>query len=111
MTQEIDNRVIWDTVLACDLIGKIMLVGITYYAADGSAIGQEQFFGKVERANSDDGIVLNLDGNHLGEEFALPPDTRSVYRAAPGEYQLRSTGEVVVDPDFTAIYNVRRHAA
>lgn len=110
MSQEAENRIVWDTALAADMVGKTLLVGVTYYGADGSPTGQEQFYGNVKRANTSDGIVMRLDGTRLGEEFALPPDTRSVYRAAPGQYRLRSTGEVVVDPDFTVTFNVNRHA-
>lgn len=101
---------IWDTAIATDLIGKILLVGASYFAADGTFIEQEQFYGRVICASTDEGIVLELEGNRLGEQFTLPPDTRSIYRAAASDYKLRSTGEVVVDPDFTATYNVQKHA-
>ncbi|QAU34668.1 hypothetical protein [Janthinobacterium sp. 17J80-10] len=110
MSQEIDHREIWDTAIASDLVGKILLVGASYFSADGTFIEQEQFYGRVLSASTDEGIVLELEGSRLGEEFTLPPDTRSIYRAAAGEYKLRSTGEVVVDPDFTATYNVQKHA-
>lgn len=111
MSQDANTREIWDTTIACDLVGKVLLVGVSYFAADGSFIEQEQFYGKVISASKDSGIALDLDGNRVGEQFSLPPDTRSVYRAALGEYRLRSTGEVVVDPDYTATYTVQKSAA
>lgn len=110
MSHDIDNREIWDTTIAVDLIGKVLLVGATYFAADGTFIEQEQFYGKVISASTAGGIVIELEGKRSGEQFTLPPDTRSIYRAAAGDYRLRSTGEVVVDPDFTATYNVQKHA-
>jgi hypothetical protein len=110
VSQDVEARETWDTLIAADLVGKLLLVGVSYFAADGSFIEQQQFFGRVASAGKDGGIVLDLEGSRLGEQFCLPPDTRSVYKAAPGDYRLRSTGEVVVDPDYTATYTVQRHA-
>jgi hypothetical protein len=41
-----------------------------------------------------------------GEVYRLPPDLRPVTDAAPGEYRLRSTGEVIVDPDVTITWTI-----
>ena len=41
-----------------------------------------------------------------GEEFSLPPDPDAFQPAAPGRYTLKTTGEVVVDPDFLAAWTV-----
>ena len=43
-----------------------------------------------------------------GTDFTLPPDLNSTKRARQGEYKLRSTGEVVVNPDFLATWNLNR---
>lgn len=87
-----------------DLIGKVLLVGITYYTHDNEFIEQKQFYGEVVEVNEHIVRVRKQDG----EEFSLPPDLRSTHPAAPGEYRLRSTGEVVVDPDYLATWNVNR---
>ncbi|MGB7589031.1 MAG: hypothetical protein WBM00_10020 [Solirubrobacterales bacterium] len=39
----------------------------------------------------------------------LPPDLRAFKPAEPGEYTLRPTGEVVVDPDFLSTWIAERH--
>ncbi len=41
-----------------------------------------------------------------GGHYDLPPDVRTFEEARPGEYRLRSTGEIVVDPDFTSTWIV-----
>ncbi|GAB5895435.1 hypothetical protein [Mycolicibacterium mageritense] len=41
-----------------------------------------------------------------GETFTLPPAPESFSPAPPGEYRLRSTGEVVTDPDYLATRTV-----
>jgi hypothetical protein len=38
--------------------------------------------------------------------YWLPPDLRGWKPAPPGEYRLKSTGEVVVDPDYLAAWTV-----
>lgn len=111
MNPQMDTLEIWNTTIAWDLIGKVLLVGISYFAADGLFTEQKQFYGKVTSAGRDQGIVLALEGSPLGEQFALTIDTRSVSYAAVGEYRLRSTDEVVINPDFTATYNVHSNAS
>lgn len=87
-----------------DLIGKVMLVGITYYTHDDMLIEQKQYFGEVVEAN-DRLIRIRRDN---GELFTIPPDLRSTHRAKPGEYRLRSTGEIVVNPDYLSMWNIHK---
>lgn len=84
------------------LVGKVMLIGFTYYSKDNEFVGQKQFWGKVVSANEDGILVEQKNGENLG----LPPDLRSVQIAPPGEYTLHSTGEVVVNPDFLTTWSV-----
>jgi hypothetical protein len=108
LKSNIDTREVWDQTLADALIGKVLLVGITYLTKQGDFIEQRQFFGQVRLTDPRKGILLALQGSRTGEEFNLPPDTRSVSKAEPGEYRLRSTGEVVVNPDFTVMFTVSK---
>jgi len=81
-------------------LGKSVLVGLTYYVEEGSTeeyVGQEQIHGEITRISYEEGIVIAL-GN--GEEYILSPELPMLEPAPPGEYNLRSTGETVVDPDF-----------
>ncbi|MCC6682186.1 MAG: hypothetical protein IT445_14895 [Phycisphaeraceae bacterium] len=77
-------------------IGKSLLVGITYLDSDGEFIRQEQFWGPIAEAHKNHIVMVR---NDTGEAVSLPPE---VEEADPGEYRLRSTGEVVVDPDYLA---------
>lgn len=85
-----------------ELVGKLLLVGITYYTKDNKFIEQKQFYGRVIEANTAYIRVRGADGL----DFTLPPDLRSTKRARPGEYRLRTTGEVVLNPDFLATWNL-----
>ncbi len=89
----------WD-----EIIGKRVLVGMTYVDNDGEPIEQRQKHGVVVRAD-DEGVYVRQSGS--GEEFWLPPHRASFQEAEKGEYQLRETGEVVVDPDLLATWTIR----
>ena len=87
-----------------DLIGKTILIGLTYYTANDEFIEQKQYWGRVVESN-ENRILVKLND---GEIFVLPPDLSSTQVAAPGEYQLRSTGEIVVNPDYLTTWNINR---
>lgn len=85
---------------AAAMLGKTALVGITYEARSHRAAKQSQVVGTIESIDSTR-IRLRLRD---GSTFDLPPDIRPFENALPGEYRLRSTGEVITDPDFTCTW-------
>ncbi|MGE0139342.1 MAG: hypothetical protein AB7R77_16120 [Ilumatobacteraceae bacterium] len=84
-----------------DLISRTVLVGITYVDGHGTTVDQVQFAGIVR---SVDPLVAIDTGDD--ELFTLPPEPEAFDVAAPGEYRLHTTGEVVVNPDFTTSWTV-----
>jgi hypothetical protein len=100
----------WDDDQARGLIGKTVLLGLTFATADGDVVEQVQRHGIVEHADPEKGIGVRLIGPGQvwdGELYELPPDLRPFSEAAPGSYRLRSTGETIVDPDFTSTWEIR----
>lgn len=95
----------WDEAQAERLVGATVLIGLTWLRDDGTS-EQEQMFGVVTIADARQGIAIALGGNRAGEAYWLPPDTQHFDAAPPGEYRLRSTGEIVVDPDFTSTWSI-----
>ena len=85
-----------------ELIGKTMLVGLTYLNAQEEEAGEMQIHGTVVRVD-EDGIIIQQED---GEEFAIPADMSAIEPAEPGDYKLNTTGEVVVDPDFIALWTI-----
>ena len=90
--------------MAAQLLGKHLLVGLTYLNDDGTVDRQEQLHGDVIRAD-EEGLAIRLPS---GGHYWLPPDFRAYKQAAPGEYRLRSTGEVLIDPDYITTWTVTR---
>jgi len=86
-----------------NLLGKIMLVGITYYSHDDQLIERQQYWGKVISSDEDGVVILQQNG----ETLTLPSDLSSTQKAKKGVYHLHSTGEDVVNPDFLATWNVK----
>jgi hypothetical protein len=111
MNHDIDEEHPWDASLTKTLPGQMVLVGLAYFEVDAEEpFEQQQMFGRVVSADERKGILLSLEGQRTGEHFNLPPDTRSFREAGPGEYRLRSTGEVVANPDFTVTFSIRKQA-
>lgn len=93
----------WDEHRAAMLVGKHTLVGLTYVDADGTVRRQVQIHGRIVAADETK-VTMRLHGSD--EEFTLPPILAAFKPAQPGEYRLRSTGEVVVDPDLLGSFRI-----
>lgn len=85
-----------------ELMGKVLLIGLSYYSHDGEFIGDKQLYGRVTESN--ESCITIAQAN--GEKFSIPPDLSAIEIAAPGDYTLRSTNEVVRNPDYLASYSV-----
>ncbi len=99
-----DQRPRWDEDDAQGLVGSTVIIGITRLLADGPV--QEQMHGRISAAEEGRGVAIELTGTRSGEVYWLPPDLRNFSSAAPGEYRLRSTGEVVVNPDYISTWTI-----
>ena len=85
-------------------MGKEVLVGLTFVRPSGAAIEQVQLHGEITRVDAHHGIGLTRAGTN--ELFWLPPDLGAFEDAQPGEYRLRSTGEILIDPDLLSIWTI-----
>lgn len=94
---------------AKEMIGKVVLVGVTYQNVEGEETGLDQFFGKVLRINADDGLVICRGDN--GEEMSLPPMLEYYNPASPGIYSLKASSHKVTDPDYLATWVVHQKGA
>jgi hypothetical protein len=86
------------------IIGKHLLVGVTYRNHSDEITRIEQFHGEIVRASREEGIILRLNGSDA--ERWVPPDLSRLEEAAPGNYRLKDSGEVVVDPDLLSTWVV-----
>ena len=84
---------------AANLIGKTVLAQLTYIDSDERILEKRQWFGVIEGV----GEMLEIRDRATGELRTLPP---RLLLAAPGEYHLHATGEVVRNPDFLTTWEV-----
>lgn len=106
MTDE--GRPPWDEEFADTVIGGTVVVGLTTIGPDGKVTQQIQLHGTIVKATPKDGIVIALEGKRAGETYTLPPELQALTPAKPGEYRLRSTGEIVKDPDYTSTWTINK---
>ena len=101
------DELAWDDERAQAMVGCTVLVGITRSSADGDR--HQQVFGRIVSVRPA-GVEISLQGHGAGKTFSLPPDLGALQPAPPGEYRLKSTGEVVSNPDYLAAWTVSRPA-
>jgi hypothetical protein len=84
-----------------EMVGALLLVRVTYVDRSGDNERSIEFAGRVSAVSPL--VSIEVEGD---EPFTLPPDPDAYSRADPGEYTLATTGEVVLDPDFTTVWTV-----
>jgi hypothetical protein len=77
--------------------GKVFLIGIDFYDSGNRLLEQYQTSGRVEQLTDTGMLLLRRDDEGL---FALPYDHTAISQAPPGEYTERSSGKVIVNPDY-----------
>jgi len=85
-------------------IGKVLLIGLTYFAVDGTVKKEDLGHGTIVRANEKEGIVVRIKPH--GNEFKIPPDFNSIRVAPPGEYKESATGMTILNPDFITFWEI-----
>ena len=95
----------FDHAEAQKMVGNTILIGVTYYDHTGKETAQRQWHGTITEANQTRGIVVELKNDT--NQCVLPPDLNGIQQAKRGEYRLRSTGEVIVDPDYLTTWQMK----
>lgn len=90
-------------------VGKYLLVGVTRATNEGITLSLEQLHGVISSVSAH-GIELQLKGINEGKVWRMPPFIDGLSPAAPGVYELKSTGEAIEDPDFTFTMTIRKPA-
>ena len=81
-----------------NLEGAKVLLGVTREQESGE-VSQEQFVGLASVKDEGSYCLVSIQCDD-GESREYPFDARTLERAPPGEYWLRSTGEIVRNPDY-----------
>ena len=95
-----------DPIEPSEIDGTRILVGITSQAQDGT-LEYEQFSGTAQIEDQGTYALVRISCSD-GEMRDYPFDARSLQRAPAGDYSLKSTGEVVKNPDFLMTWTVTK---
>lgn len=83
---------------AAAMVGKYLIIGLEIHDQQDNHVDNAQLHGRILRVNADEGVVVALHPS--GVEYAMPGVLAAYEQAPPGDYQFKSTGEVIHDPDL-----------
>jgi hypothetical protein len=83
--------------------GKVFLIGLTFVDNDRKLIEQFQTHGIVSELTSDGLLKLERNDNSI---FQMPFDENAIKKAEKGEYKLRATNEIIIDPDYMMTWEI-----
>ena len=83
-----------------EYVGKHLLMSLTYLDDAGAVEHKSQIHGVITRINE---AIIAVDRQDTGEEFTLPAVLSALTVAAAGEYRLKPSGTVVVNPDYLVV--------
>jgi len=102
-----------------NIIGKTVLVGIPFLKHDGVFVSMIQFSGVIASADKHRGIAITSENlksvidlipdtapKGSKDTYVLPPDLSALKPAPEGKYRLKSTGEVIVNPELMTIWTL-----
>lgn len=98
------DRPAWDHGRAQEIIGLRVLIGITRVGPEGEQL--TKMFGIIVSAEPGRGIEVALEGVRGGETYWLPPDTSAFHPVPLGNYRLKTTQEIVSDPDLLTTWTM-----
>ncbi|MFN8398234.1 MAG: hypothetical protein U0176_26730 [Bacteroidia bacterium] len=89
------TEITWED-LEARLQGCMFLIGLTFVDENEAVIEQYQTSGRFKEF---DDVLMRLERED-GSIYQVPYDPDTIAYAEPGEYRERSTGRIIVDPDF-----------
>ncbi len=86
------------------LQGKVFLIGLTFIDNEGELIEKYQTHGIVSELTDNGLIRIKRKDNSI---FQMPYIKDTINKADKGEYKLRATKEVIIDPDYIMTWEIR----
>ena len=83
--------------------GKVFLIGLTFIDQDENVIEQYQTSGIVDELTDNGFFKFDRSNRSV---FQLPYDDRAIKEAAEGEYSEKSTGKIIINPDYITTWTI-----
>ena len=91
-----------------EYVGKRLLMSLTYLNTADAVDHKVQLHGIITRINE---AIIAVTLQDTGEEFTLPADMSALTAAPEGEYRLKPSGDIVIDPDYLVVYTIGKPEA
>jgi len=85
-------------------LGKSLLISLTYLYPTGEVRHKSQTHGIITRINE---AIIAVQRQDTGDEFTLPAKLDALEPAPEGEYRLKPSGTVVVNPDYLVVFTIQ----
>ena len=85
------------------LIGKSIIVGLTFLNDDHKRIGKYQTHGVIKEITADGLISIVREDM---ETFQIPYDKNAIQKAEKGEYVEKETEKTIVNPDYLSVWEI-----
>jgi len=85
-------------------LGKVCLVGLSYFSAEGQLLQNKILAGIVTKISTEQGISLRLHGED-GVDFILPHDLTCWFIAPAGVFHT-SNGIKIQNPDYLITWDI-----
>mgnify|MGYP003349345298 CR=1 FL=1 len=97
----------FDVAKAAALIGKSILIGISYLNEEGEEETRVSTHGVIQTATPE-GVRVALKGEREGQSWNMPPNLDVISPIEPGIYRLGEGAEAVENPDFVVIWSIAK---
>ncbi len=88
-----------------DIIGKKILIGLSYFNKNGELMDQTEKYGSILRYDNNRIIIYN---ELLNEEFAIPADFESLQYSDPSTlYKLKSNNKKIKGINILGSFSIR----
>jgi hypothetical protein len=85
------------------LIGKLVIIGISFYDSNDDLIDTFQTHGIIEKSDNIELLRIIKKDNHI---FQLPFDPDTIQKAPLGKYSEKHSSTIITNPDYMILWNI-----
>ena len=82
---------------------KVFLIGLSFVDKNGDLVEQYQTHGSLIELTDEGLLKIKREDNSI---FQMPYDRDTIKKADKGEYRERSTGQIIIDPDYIMTWEI-----
>ncbi len=100
--RNMQTKMTWDE-LKEYLKEKVFLIGLSFVDKNGNLVDQYQTHGTIIELTDDGLFKIKREDNSI---FQMPYDKNTIKKADKGEYREKSTGQIIINPDYIMTWEI-----